>query len=78
MGVRFPTDGANGKVKNFPKNLYFSLIAYKNISCLSHYKPIKLYYLWVPHGLLQLARNPQCDTHRDRVMRIRGSSQWTP
>ena len=66
---KFPIDDNNGKVKNLPKNLYLSQNALSRISCLTHYKPINLYFLWVPHGLLELARNPKPDTYYDRVVR---------
>ena len=69
-GSKFPIDGANGRVKNLPKNLYISLITLSKIYCLTHYRFINLYYLWVPHGLLQLARYPQRDTCSDRVVRV--------
>ena len=44
----------------------------QKISFLTHYKSINLYFLLVPHGLLQLTHNPQRDTRRDRVVHSGG------
>ena len=57
-----------GKVKNFLKNLYFSLISFKKICCLSYYKPINLYYSWVPYDRLQLVHSLRCDARCGRVV----------
>ena len=74
---KFPTDDTNEEVKKLPNNLYFSIIDVSGIS-FTNYKPINLYFLWVPHDLLQLARNPQHDTCHDRVVRSGGLSQLIP
>ena len=78
-GSKFPTVGAKCKSKKLPKEFIFlSLIALSKISCLIDYKLINLYYLWVPHGLLQLVHNPQRDIRHDGVVHSGGSNQGTP
>ena len=78
MGVNFPHTDPIEKSNASQKIIFLSLIALSKISFLANYKPINLYYLWVPYGLLQLVRNPQCDIHCDGVIRSGGSSQQTP